>query len=61
MSGIPTRIDHDLALHLCDSAPLTDAERVTCTLVALAAMVGEPLQPNTLTAFRTIMRARAAS
>lgn len=61
MSIIPSRLDHDLALNFCNSGTLTEAERVTCTLVALAAMVGEPVQPETLAAFRAILGARAAS
>lgn len=61
MSSIPSRLDHDLALEFCNSGNLTEAERVTCTLVALAAMVGEPVQPKTLAAFHVILSARAAS
>ena len=45
---IPTRLDHDLALRLCDGAELDDHERVVCTLIALTASVDEPVLPETL-------------
>lgn len=61
MSYVPTPLDHDHALRLCDTVALSDAERVTCTLIALAALVGEPIQADTLAAFRTILQAKAAS
>lgn len=61
MSYVPTPIDHDLALRLCDTVALSNAERVTCTLIALAALVGEPIEAETHAAFRTILRATAAS
>lgn len=61
MSYVPTPLDHDLALRLCETATLSDAERVTCTLIALAALVGEAVQADTHAAFRTILRATAAS
>lgn len=58
---IPTRLDHDLALRLCDSAELDDHERVICTLIALAACVDEPVLPETLVTFRQILQRTAAS
>ena len=58
---IPTRLDHDLALRLCDSAQLDDHERVICTLIALAAAVDEPVLPETLVTFRQILQRTAAS
>lgn len=58
---IPTRLDHDLALRLCDSAKLDDHERVICTLIALAAAVDEPVLPETLVTFRQILQRTAAS
>lgn len=58
---VPTRLDHDLALRLCDDAALDDHERVICTLIALAASVDEPVLPETLAAFRQILQRTAAS
>jgi hypothetical protein len=58
---IPTRLDHDLALRLCDNAELDDHERVICTLIALAASADEPVLPETLATFRQILRRNAAS
>lgn len=58
---IPTRLDHDFALRLCDSTALNDHERVICTLIALAASVDEPVLPETLAAFRQILQRTAAS
>lgn len=58
---IPTRLDHDLALRLCDSAELDEHERVICTLIALAAAVDEPVLPETLVTFRQILQRTAAS
>ena len=58
---IPSRLDHDLALRLCDSTGLDDHERVICTLIALAASVDEPVLPETLATFRQILQRTAAS
>ncbi len=58
---VPSRLDHDLALRLCDSAELDDHERVICTLIALAAAVDEPVLPETLVTFRQILQRTAAS
>lgn len=58
---IPTRLDHDLALRLCDSAELDDHDRIICTLIALAAAVDEPVLPETLVTFRQILQRTAAS
>ncbi len=58
---IPTRLDHDLALRLCDGAELDDHERVVCTLIALAAAIDEPVLPETLETFRRILQRTAAS
>ncbi len=61
MSYVPTPLDHDLALRLCETDALSDAERVICTLIALSALAGEPVESRTHEAFRTILRATAAS
>ena len=58
---IPSRLDHDLALRLCDNAELNDHERVICTLVALAASLDESVTPDTLATFRQILQRTAAS
>jgi hypothetical protein len=60
-TSIPSRLDHDLALRLCNTASLTDTERATCFLVALAAVFQEPVQPKTLSAFAAILRTTATS
>jgi hypothetical protein len=61
ISYIPNRLDHDLALRLCDTATLDDHERVICTLIALAASAGEAVEPDTVATFRQILRRTAAS
>lgn len=58
---VPSRLDHDLALRLCDGTELDDHERVICTLIALAASLDEPVSPETLTTFRQILQHTAAS
>jgi hypothetical protein len=61
MPHTPSRLDHDLALQLCERPDLTECERATCFLVALSVVYNEPVEPHTLTAFSAILRTTAAS
>jgi hypothetical protein len=54
-SLVPNSLDHDLALHLCETAELSDHERVICTLIALASSCNEAVQAETMATFRRIL------
>lgn len=51
MTAIPTEADRICAEALYDNADLTDADRVICTVVALRAQTGAPVQADTLSRF----------